>query len=623
MKYVGRKEEQKQLKQALEDEGINIILITGKTGSGKSRMLHDALLRLRREGFTTFAFIKNYFDKGKDDALDIALREQDDIVIVWDNVHEKDKQFVDNVIKRARDIFRHKNYKFILASRNDSHFENVKTIPLRDIEDTELVEECALIFGVELEVDPKKILEKSDGTPYYIISLFKIFKGRSIGDADVKMLPDSVIGLWQKTINESYELSNINNDDLNAFRSIGLSKHAQAKTNVTYEQIFEIYNNVFHGNIGTLDYSLDKLVKKMFVSYNGGMYNVHDSHIEALERIFPLTSIHIQDFLKIENNLENLEVLSNWALLKREYDIAYSIANHITVSFPNADIGWFQKGYCLAMQDRHEDAVEAFRRANVLKPRSMTFNNIGNSLFHLGRKDDAMEVIEYALRLDPSNEEAHYNRGLILAEQKNYKRAIAEYDAAIDLWPDFAEALNNKGLALLHLGRYDEAITEFKKALDAKPDLVQALNNIGMSHHEIGKYQEAIDAYKEALRLDPSNNTSFNSLVLLLLDLKRYDDVTEMYKRRIGREVTISEVLMAMGKMLAELEKYNRSLVMFDELIRLDPNDAYAHFNKGLVLFNLKRTEDSTQAFTRAIQIKPELILQLKKIVDRATKSTP
>ena len=59
-----------------------------------------------------------------------------------------------------------------------------------------------------------------------------------------------------------------------------------------------------------------------------------------------------------------------------------------------------------------------------------------------------MAAYEEAIRLDPQNADAHYNKGNALSELGHYEEAVAAYKEAIRLNPEHADAHYNKGNAL-------------------------------------------------------------------------------------------------------------------------------------------------------------------------------
>jgi tetratricopeptide (TPR) repeat protein len=119
------------------------------------------------------------------------------------------------------------------------------------------------------------------------------------------------------------------------------------------------------------------------------------------------------------------------------------------------------------------------------------------------------------VKLDPQYALAYNNRGYAYFMQKNYDRAIIDYDQAIRLNPMPAVAgvggsshVNiyvNRGVAYALKGDFDHALSDYYEAIRVDPKYARAFGSRGHVFRHIGNYARAISDYSEALRLDPSD----------------------------------------------------------------------------------------------------------------------
>lgn len=79
----------------------------------------------------------------------------------------------------------------------------------------------------------------------------------------------------------------------------------------------------------------------------------------------------------------------------------------------------------------------------------------------------ALREAEAALRLQPGNAYAHYNRGCAHLQQNNRKAAMADFTQAIQLDPRLAEAYYNRAIIHLLQGENDKAIPDLSRAGEA------------------------------------------------------------------------------------------------------------------------------------------------------------
>ena len=214
-----------------------------------------------------------------------------------------------------------------------------------------------------------KIFDKGDGTPYYIISLFKIFRGREMTLQDLNQLPSDVTALWRNYLERAIQNSMIKVDHLNAFRSLGLLSHASSEPSyITKSMIHEVYGGVFHGNLGTLDYAVDDLVDYMFVSRDDkGYYYADGSHIEALESKYPIEKHHVQDFIKHERDSGNLWAFVTWADYSEKMEYSYILYSRIIEIEPSDRTAWDHLGLTLLTLVRYEEAIACYDKVIELK----------------------------------------------------------------------------------------------------------------------------------------------------------------------------------------------------------------------------------------------------------------
>ena len=106
------------------------------------------------------------------------------------------------------------------------------------------------------------------------------------------------------------------------------------------------------------------------------------------------------------------------------------------------------------------------------------------------------------IKILPENFRAIFQLGNVHLMEKNYEKAIKEFDKAIKIKSDFWQAVNNKGLAYYELNKVDLSITSFKKAIDleenAEPLLALATC---LKNTDINK---AIFFAKKALNKEPN-----------------------------------------------------------------------------------------------------------------------
>src|SRR5262245_22284690 len=98
------------------------------------------------------------------------------------------------------------------------------------------------------------------------------------------------------------------------------------------------------------------------------------------------------------------------------------------------------------------EAERRYRRVLVAEPRHFdSLHLLGVVLHQQGDHVAAVEKIDAALNINPSNPYAYNNRAVVLQELARFEAAVESCDRATALKPDYAEAHYNRGNALRSL----------------------------------------------------------------------------------------------------------------------------------------------------------------------------
>ena len=116
------------------------------------------------------------------------------------------------------------------------------------------------------------------------------------------------------------------------------------------------------------------------------------------------------------------------------------------------------------------------------------------------------------------------DQGMIYFEQGDYKEAIDAFDEAIKLDPQDAIAYYNRGVAYkslgqssqgqqsgvqLRLGQYRSAIQDFDQAIRLNPQ-ADAYYNRGVAHRYLDQFELALEDFDKAIRLNPQHAEAYN-----------------------------------------------------------------------------------------------------------------
>ena len=101
--------------------------------------------------------------------------------------------------------------------------------------------------------------------------------------------------------------------------------------------------------------------------------------------------------------------------------------------------------------------------------------------------DQAISLLEKAIRLDPSDALAYNALGVAWLEQANYARALAAFDDAVRRAPQWAYAWHNRALAYTQAGDYSSAIRAYRRAMEIAPRYSYLPYNLGVLYQTLNR----------------------------------------------------------------------------------------------------------------------------------------
>jgi protein O-GlcNAc transferase len=211
--------------------------------------------------------------------------------------------------------------------------------------------------------------------------------------------------------------------------------------------------------------------------------------------------------------------------------------------------------------NRHDLAIEQFQKAiKIDNDRVLLYYNLGTSLYQLGRREEAINVLKNALEKEPENshilnyldvilndpiskpgisdqqnrESEALQRGISFHLSSQIDEAVKWYQRALDLNPRNTTALTNMGSALQAIEKLDEAVTNYQKAITIQPDRADTHSHLGVALQKQGKLEEAVTSYQKAISIKPDYAGAYSNLGAALKDQGKFEEAITSYEKAIS-----------------------------------------------------------------------------------------
>ena len=256
------------------------------------------------------------------------------------------------------------------------------------------------------------------------------------------------------------------------------------------------------------------------------------------------------------------------------------------------------------------DAADSFQRALELNPRyGDAVYGLARSYYWLGEISEADGVANRAASLLPGRTDVMLLQARIDSALGNDEDARMRFAEVLALEPYNVDAMIGPVLLDLGSGRTESVYARLQNLQNRYPENRRLLLSMALLAAELGEYEAAGLAIEPALRLFPS----MPEVHLLAAELAFADDDIERADYHARNAVALQGKLVQGWEILVTcaiaLGDDQLALVRSNELIALDPQNAYAWFSRGVILGAGGTVQPAIQSLERCISLQPDFDL--------------
>ncbi|MES1262126.1 MAG: tetratricopeptide repeat protein, partial [Acidobacteriota bacterium] len=264
------------------------------------------------------------------------------------------------------------------------------------------------------------------------------------------------------------------------------------------------------------------------------------------------------------------------------------------------------------------------------------------ALFDSGEIDASQKTLEDLAASHPTTAKAQFSLGGLYARRGLFAEAAAAYQACLQLDPsndearlamvkallaadhpgDALEALRGRaedfdtlllrGGALRGLGEDRKAAADLERAVQLKPADYDARYNLGFVLFRLGDAAAAKEQLERATELRPDSTEARYRLALALRSLHETERASEELRRfdqkkKEGLQQTIASTALAAGNDLLQKGDPRGAAERYGEALRLDPDNALAHYDLALAQAALGEQNAARQSLQKALERDPKL----------------
>ncbi|QEG00486.1 lipoprotein NlpI [Stieleria maiorica] len=328
---------------------------------------------------------------------------------------------------------------------------------------------------------------------------------------------------------------------------------------------------------------------------------------------------------------------------------------------PEQPAHYVNRAFAHTQAGNHDDALNDYRRACELDPENEHIFFL-RGCFLMDRQEDelALEDFNRALELSGVYDGARLRRAAVLMRLKRHDKALEDYEKLIEKYPDdpyaysgrayahqmqgdesaaeadidrlaeiapedaqeaAVQSLQAKVIRLEGLERYDDAIAVAEEIIDMAPDAAIGYRLRGWIRWYTEQHVEACDDYTRLLELssDDPEPDLLSSRGQIYAEMGEWDnaladlDAAVQLSRTAGLHQVLAFSLNGRAFALAGLDRTPESDRDFEESVRLCPTNAWAPYNRGIVLYKRGQHDQAQTLLRLALQLDGPPLTQRKR----------
>jgi tetratricopeptide (TPR) repeat protein len=229
----------------------------------------------------------------------------------------------------------------------------------------------------------------------------------------------------------------------------------------------------------------------------------------------------------------------------------------------------------------------------------------GDAHLDAGEWDAAAACYRDALAVDPGLAEACINLGYVLIQQAAYEPASAALRQALALDRNSADAHFMLGSISLAQGACEAAVAEFERALSLRASFPLAYRELCKALLACGRTEDAQRVLERAIEQEPSAADLRFQLAALHEYKNRIPESIAAYRAGLALDPGNAAAFNQCGLLLLSEGMFDQALDSLDRAIDCRPGYPEALFNRAVVMSRAGKHEQALAGFDRVLSLDP------------------
>lgn len=218
--------------------------------------------------------------------------------------------------------------------------------------------------------------------------------------------------------------------------------------------------------------------------------------------------------------------------------------------------------------------------------------------------DKAIAIYSQAIRLDSTNAEFYYKRGLAYLYAEQDLNALSDYNQASILLPNHPDIYFMKAKTEAFMGDYYAAIDDYAKVIELDSNYIQAYVQRAYAFLSTKQNMAAFIFFTKAINKDPKQPADvYYARGFTYQELGSYQQALDDYKKAIELNPDLAGAHQNSGNCYYALKDYSNALNSYAISEKLQPENSTVYYARGFVYLDTGYKEKACEEWNKALQM--------------------
>lgn len=253
-----------------------------------------------------------------------------------------------------------------------------------------------------------------------------------------------------------------------------------------------------------------------------------------------------------------------------EYELAYEDLDQAWQLAPSEPLAEARVN-SLFMMGKNEQALVLLKELLLAYPNNNNLKRrMGEALLHSGQYRQAIETYDKMILEDSLDFEAYYEKGLLYLEMKDTAAALRELETSFRIQPLQLTALSMANIYAENKNSRALELAEMIISRDSAGQMVDPVFIKGIYYSNIGNTTKALEQFNQVIRMDWKFHEAYIEKGIIYFDQKNLDEALQQFKLASTVTNTFPDAYYWQGRCFEELGMKEEAAASYSRAYALD-----------------------------------------------------